>query len=413
MASSLTTFANLLKVRYDARKVANLTEKHSPLMAKMAKDQSFQGSSQDIPLVHVNPQGLAASSLATAQGSASNIVSKKFQLTTGTYQASVSFGDKVMKASRGNEGAFMRNQTAEMDGLYEQVGMVQSNYLYGNGGGSIGRIATGGISGNVITLAEPSDVFNFEENQYLVLSPDDGSDSGHTVRAGSTFVTAVDREAGTVTVDDLGDITGEAAGDYIFREGDFVGNTGTELFHGLQSFITAAAPTTTLYGMTRTSDPIRLAGCRVPSADYAGLSNEERIMLLGSYMTGRYHGPGATDAFAHPEDWHNLQVALRSMGFQSSKDKETSFGFNKIEVVMGAKTVNIYSDTYCPKGTFFALNMNHWKIHSMGPMIRKLDEDGLNFLRQATTNDYEYRLVSYMAPCTNAPGFSGRIPLTT
>ena len=413
MASSLTTFANLLKVRYDSRKVADLTESHSPLMAKMSKDQSFQGSSQDIPLVHGNPQGLAAASLATAQASTSNIVSKKFQLTTGTYQASVSFGDKVMKASRGNEGAFMRNQVAEMDGLYKQVGMVQSRYLYGNGGGSIGQIATGGIAANVITLEEPSDVLNFEVNQYLVFSANDGSDSAHTVRAGSTFVTAVDREAGTVTVDDFGDVTGEAAGDYIFREGDFVGNTSTELFHGLQSFIPAAAPTTTLYGMTRTADPIRLGGARVPSADYSGLNNEERIMLLGAYMSGRYHGPGATDAFAHPEDWHNLQVALRSQGWQPAKDTSTRFGFQKIEVVLGSKLVNIYSDTYCPKGTFFALNMDHWKIHSMGPMIRKLDEDGLNFLRASTTNNYEYRLVSYMAPCTNAPGFSGRIPLTT
>ena len=415
MASTLTTFQNLLKKRYDSRRVADLVECHSPFMAMIPKNENFMGESQEIPLIHALPQGLAAVSLAQAQTSSSNLKSKKFSLTTGTYIGSVSFGDKVMKATRGQEGAFLQNRTAETDGLHKQIGMQLSTFLYGNGGGAIGQIHSGYSSGNTFELQNPSDIINFEEGMRLVFSGDgDGSTATDAVRAGSTYVTAVDRANATVTVEDFGDVTGEAAGDFVFRQGDFVGDTsGIELFHGLRSFCWHNATPGVLYGMTRTSDPIRLAGSRVDTDDTDGLNMEDKILKLGSVMTGRYGVSKLTHAFANPEDWGELQSALRSQGYHPSKDTSTRFGFTKIETVLGGQMVNIYADPYCPRGTFFALNMDYWKMHSMGKLVRPVDEDGLQILRAATTLDYELRLVSYSAPCTNAPVYTGRVDLGT
>lgn len=411
MASTLTTFSAFIKDRFPDKKVADLTEADRPLYAMMKKDSSFSGEVQHIPLIYNNPQGLAASSLATAQTNATNLKGKKFLLEVGNYQASVSMGDRVIKAARSNAGAFLRNKEAEIAGLYSQVADVLSTYLYRNGGGAIGQIATGGIAGNVLTLTEPADAMNFEEGMSIVVSDADGSGAADAVRAGSATVTVVDREAGTVTVDDLAGITGEAALDYIFREGDFVGDTTTVLFKGLQNFIySTSSSVPDLYGMVRTPDPTRLAGCRVATADLAGLSIEEKLTKLGNFMAGRYKVAIGSNhkIFMHPEDWSNLEVALGSR-VRIGPDSSTKWGFMAISVVFGGTLVKIYPDRYCPRGTAFVLDMSHWTFHSMMDLIHAVNEDGMTILRAATTNDYEYRLVSYSAPCTDAPGYSGRV----
>lgn len=411
MASTLVTFSAFIKDRFPDKKVADLTEADRPLYAMMKKDTSFSGEVQHIPLIYNNPQGLAASSLATAQTNATNLKGKKFLLEVGDYQASVSMGDKVLKAARTNAGAFLRNKEAEIGGLYSQVADVLSTYLYRNGGGALGQIATGGITGNVFTLAEPTDAMNFEEGMTIVVSAADGTGAADALRVGSTTVTAVDRELGTITINDAADLTGEVAGDYIFRQGDFVGNTTTVLYKGLQNFIYSSSTSVPdLYSMVRTADPTRLAGSRVATADLAGLSIEERLTKLGNYMAGRYKVPvGANHKiFMNPEDWSNLEIALGSR-VRIGPDSSTKWGFMAISVVFGGTLVKIYPDRYCPKGTAFVLDMSHWTFHSMKELIHPVDEDGMTILRAATTNDYEYRLVSYSAPCTDAPGYSGRV----
>lgn len=410
MASDFTTFAFAIKDRYDkVDHVENLTLAERPLLAMLNKDETFQGDGTHVPLIYGNPQGIAASNLATAQTNATNVVGKKFILTAGDYNGSVSMGDKVITASRGNPGAFLRNKSQEMDGLYEQMADNLATYAYGNSGNSIAVIDS--VSTNDITLTEASQTINFEVGMNLVLSADDGSDTGHTVRAGSAEVTAVDRENGVVTVDSFAGITGGTAGDFIFREGDFRGNTGTFIFHGLQDFLWPDSSPTTIYSMNRSDDPVRLAGSRVPAADIAGLNVEERIQILGSYMTGRYKGPGATHGFMNPEDWQNLSIALQSRGVRPLKDDSTKFGFMALEVVMGGKLVKIYPDRFCPRGTFFALRLKDWTMHSMEKLIHPISQDGLTLLRDTSTNSYEYRVVSYPALCCVAPGWSGRVAL--
>lgn len=409
-ASTLTTFDFALKERYTQTKIENLTLAERPLMAMLPKDEDFQGDVMPIPLIHANPQGMAGSSLATAQAGMTNAVGKKFNVTAGDYFAAVELGDKVLKASRGNPGAFLQNKAVEIDGLYEQVADNLETYCFGNGGGSIGRRAS--LAGQVITLTTPQDAVNFEEGMIITASANDGSDTAHTIKAGTAgAVTAVNRSGGTVTVTNIAGITGHADNDYLFRSGDFKGNTSVQIIAGLGAFIWSDESPPVLYGMTRTSDTQRLAGCRVASADLNGKGNEERIQLLGAYMTGRFKGPGPTHGFLNSEDWQNLAISLQSRGTRPLKDDSTRFGFMTLEVVMGGKLVKLYPAARCPKGTAFFLRMQNWKLSSMLGLIHHLNGDGLTMLRKATTNDYEYRLVSYPALWTNAPGYNGRVAL--
>lgn len=410
MGSTLTTWSNMLKARYTKEKVENLTEADRPLLSMLRKDTEQQGSSLEVPLLHVNPQGIAGSTVAVAQTNATNVVAKKFSMTCGDYFGSVYIGDKVIKASRGNPGAFLENKVAETDGLYEQMSDNLAIYAWGNGGGSLGVRAS--ASTNVITLTDPAQTLNFEEGMTVVASANDGSDSSHALRTGSTTVASVERDAGTVTLTSAAGITSFANNDNLFRQGDFFGNTGTIVMRGIQAFIPSSNPTTTLWGMTRTGDPQRLAGCRVAAADYTAKTIDERIRVLGSYMSGRYKTPGATAGFLHPEDWTTLETVMGARGIRPLQDSNTKFGFMKIDVVMGGRVVSIYPDRYCPKGTFFALRLQNWWLSSMGPLLSPMEEDGLVLLRAATSMDYEYRLVSYPILACNAPGYNGRVPLT-
>src|SRR5262249_16336999 len=152
---------------------------------------------------------------------------------------------------------------------------------------------------------------------------------------------------GKVTVANAAAITAFADNDFLFRSGDFKGNTSVFIIAGLGAFIWPDESPTVLYGMTRTSDPQRLAGCRVASADLVGKGNEERIQLLGSYMVGRYKGPGPSHGFLNPEDWQNLSISLQSRGTRPLQDNSTRFGFMALEVVMGGKLVKLYPDKFC------------------------------------------------------------------
>jgi len=411
MGSTLTTWSNMLKARYTKEKVQNLTEADRPLLSMLRKDTEQQGSSLEIPLIHVNPQGIAGSGISRAQTSQTSLVAKKFSATCGDYFGSVYIGDKVIKASRGNPGAFLENKVAETDGLHEQMSDNLAIYAWGNGGGALGKRAS--ISTNVVTLAEPADTLNFEEGMFVVASANDGSDASHALRAGAgTTVASVQRDAGTVTLVSAAAITDFANADFVFRAGDFFGDTGVTVMKGVQAFIPSANPTTTLWGMTRTGDPQRLAGCRVAAADYSAKTIDERIRVLGSYMSGRYKTPGATAGFLHPEDWTTLETVMGARGIRPLADQNTKFGFMKIDVVMGGRVVSIYPDRYCPKGTFFALRLQNWWLSSMGPLLSPMEEDGLVLLRAADSMEYEYRLVSYPILACNAPGYNGRVPLT-
>jgi hypothetical protein len=408
MPSDMTTFAFALKQRYTSRKVEDLTVKECPLMAMLNGDTDLQGEATPVPLVYGNPQGIS-NTVANSQTAATNLKGKKFVLTPGDLSGSVSITDKVIKASKSNKGAWLRARAAEIDGLYTQHGQVLNAAFWGNGGGSIGQIATGGIAGNVITLADPAQVINFEVGMYVQFSANDGSDVSHALRAGSTYVTVVNREAGTITVNDFGAITGETALDYIFRMGVFYGNSGTFVTHGVQSFVYSSSTPPDCYSMVRTDDPTRLAGVRVPSTDIAGRSIEDRIQILGTRIKTRGGGPGPSAGFLNPEDWQELSLELQSRGQRPLTDDSTRFGFQKLEVVTGGSKVNLYADPFAPKGHAFLLRMENWVKHSMGEMIQAVEEDGLTLLRSSTANTYEYRTVTYPAMSCNAPGWSGRV----
>ena len=413
MASTITQFDAFLKNYFNPQKVEDLTRAGKPFFGRIKKNEEVSGDQWNVPILIGNGQGTSAGSLANAQTATGNVVGAVWKITMGNYFGTVSIGDKVIMASRNNAGAFLENKTTEIEGLYEQFSNDLSMYLFRNGGGATGKI--GSVTGNVITLSDPRDAFNFEVNQFIQLSANDGTNTTDTARAGNTFITQVDRINGLLVVSNFASITGGVANDFIFRLGNLAANgTGALIMHGVQAYITASNTPGTLWSQTRATDVQRLSGCKVAVADVTGKGIEERIQLLGAYMAGRYRAMtagGTYEVYLHPEDWQTLTISVQTRGIRPLEETDTKFGYEYIDVIAGGKRMKVFADPYCPKGNCFILRMENWVLGSYGQLIRTINADGLTMLRAATTNDFEYRLQSYPEVSCNAPGFSGFVPM--
>lgn len=409
-ASTISQFSAFIKQYFNPQEVDNLTKCNRPLWGRINKNEDISGDPWIVPILYVNGQGLAAISHAKAQTNASNVKGDRFSIDVANYFASVSIGDKVMMATRNNAGAFLDNKTTEIEALYGSVGDAFATYCFRNGGGALGQISA--INGNAVTLTDRTAAFFFEFNQVLVGCQDDGTNTGTTPRAGSSAVTNVDRTNGIVTV---ASIPGAwQVGDFLFRDGDVVANTGTLLMHGISAFITATDSPGTLWGVTRTSDPQRLAGCRVPTNQLGGKGIEERIQLLGALMAGTYRAMTASgdwEIYLHPEDMQTLNISLQAKGIRELTDDSTQFGYTYVDVYAGGMKMKIFADPFCQKGTIWMLYMKSWTLGSYGPPIKRVSGDGLELLRSATTNDYELRLTGYPEIVCNAPGRNGFVPV--
>jgi hypothetical protein len=420
MASTLTTFDALLKERYmDSSIVEKLMYPENPLLAKLQKlgDTEMVGDTMPVPIFSALPQALGSgfSTVQTKSGTAGgNTTSYKWAITAGSYYGVVAIDDKVIEASRTNKGAFLGNKEVEIDGLFEQASEILSVYTWGNGGSAIGRRLS--LSGNDLTLYADIDAQNFEVGMDLRASPNDGSTSTDTLRGGTAAtVSGINRSTGVVTATTYGNITSFADGDYLFRDTDFFGSTGSVIIQGVQSFITPTDTPPALWGVTAASravDPQRFAGCRVPQSVIAGKSYEERIKILLAWMTGRFKAKAPTAGWMNPEDFQVLETLMSARGVRPLEDDSTKFGFMKIDVMTGSGRLPIYCDRHCPKGTFFALRMEDWGLSSMGELTHFQNRDGLQILRQGTTTAYEARLISYPLLYNRAPKNSGRVSLT-
>lgn len=421
MVSSLTTFDAFMKERYTKDKIENLIFADRPLWAMLPKDGDCSGEIFVEPIIIGNPQGLGATrakAQAGAQqaGTGANVDGKKWQLTFGDYAGSVEIGEKVIRASKDDMGAFLRNQATEIDGLYEGFADVMATYLFSNGGQACG---TGTISSGIITLTDKEAMVNFHIGQILQASANDGSDAAHTLLGSGSegFVIALSYENGTVTVSAT---SGGAAGTpaswtgtmFFFRSGDFGGSGATPIFKGLGGWVPGTAPggSDSWYGVNRSTNDL-LSGVRLTSTDVSGLGNEQRIKKLVTRMTSRYRGPGPSHIFVNPEKWQALADAMESRGTRPLDGKVGVMNYSKLEVAMGGKKVEIIGDRYCPLLKCYALKLDTWKMRSYGPVPDVLKGDGLQMLRKATADAYEHRLVAFPALSTRAPSYNGVVTL--
>tara|TARA_R100001594_G_scaffold126751_1_gene164121 strand:- start:5663 stop:6880 length:1218 start_codon:yes stop_codon:yes gene_type:complete len=400
-----TAVTEALKEHYKPERIKEMVYKNNPLLALMPKYTKFGGENMPIPVLHANPQRRSAT-FANAQDNTSTSTLKQFLLTRVSDYSFASIAHEAIKASENNADAFIRYATMEVDGAIHALKRSLAVSMYRDGSGSIGvQSSADPGGGTTLTLASTDDISNFEIGMQIVLAP---SATGSLLsNVGTKTVTAIDRDAGTITVNSSLHADADA-GDHIFQLGDAHAGASFKKISGLEAWVPASAPgSSAFFGVDRTSDVTRLGGNRSD-----GSSKPIEEAFIDGLSKAAKNGGTPSHIFCDYATYANLEKALGSkVQYDKVSASDAEVGFTSLKMHGPAGTVDVIPDINCQPNVAWALQMDTWSLNSLGEAPQILDLDGNNMLRESSADAYEVRIGFYGNVACTAPGYNVRIAL--
>lgn len=412
MAETGTTYAAMLKEYYTAFQIAVMVFRNCPWFAIVPKNTEIEGESWDVPIITADPQAGSAT-FSSAQGNKGNTSSSKFQVTTANDYAFAAVTRKVMKQSRSNKGSFLPAVRPNVDGAFNTSKRSIGIHGYEDGAGAKSQIESFDDTGadGIVTLGNTTDgairhnTVRWQKGEKFQLS---ATKSGGALKDSGAAVTikAIDHQAGTITVDGkLGvGISGAAADDFMYREGDYDGAVT-----GLDGWITAAAPSaTSFFGVDRSNDPEALGGVR-----YDGTSQQVKEALINGQSEVSTVGDGMPDhAMMHPSQFRKLLVELGGDVELDNYRVNQVVSFRGVTIQGDAGEIRCIPDRYALAAAMFLVQLDTFEFGSLGPMPEIFDaESDQEMLRESASDGYEIRVGGYGNYACHAPGYNGRVSL--
>lgn len=407
MASfNLTNFDAAMKDMYPYKKVENMVYKNNPLLAMLPKETTFPGRNATYAVEYGMTNGRSAT-FATAQNNRSGTKLEDFVVTRVKDYAVVSVDNETLLAADGNEGSLLDVAKSKTDSALHALSRAMGRDVYRSGTGSIGQIHASPSLGNTTVELVSGHAINFEVGMRLKASATDGS----ALYSGTLEVAGVDRDNDVLTV--VGNATDSiaslSADDFLYVEGDYDAKMS-----GLDAWLPATVTSDSFFGVDRTVDVTRLGGQRQSYAN----SVMETIINAGVKVAREGGRPDAL--FMNPTDWAELAIDLEGRAAVAGSnnrrrygagESDASFGFSSLSVATPTGMVECYADHNCPINVAYMLQLDTWKLKSLGPAPRMLDFDGLNGIRQSNEDGVEYRFGYYGNILCTAPGYNCRIAL--
>ena len=392
MASlNMTTFAAALKQHYTDQKIENMVYKDNPFLAMISKYEDFGGENLKLPVKYGIPMGRSAT-FADAQNNKTASQLKAFLLTRNSDYAIASIKNETIEASKGNANAFIEAATFEIDGAIEAATRSLAISLYGDGSGQLGVVGSIDTTGtnDAITLATIQDITNFEV----------GMELNFGTATTNRELLLINRDTGVMEVDTS---SGATATEAIYVDGD-----KDLMLTGLGGWLPATAPTSTdsFFGVDRSADTSRLGGIRF---DGSSLPLEEALIGAAARVA---RGGGKPDVcFVNYSNFADLEKALGSKVSYVDVKVNPEIGFRGILIHGPRGPIKVVPDQNCPNGVAYMLQMDVWKLYSLGKAPKILDSDGLKFLRESAADAVEARIGYYAQVGCRAPGYNVRIGL--
>lgn len=401
--ATVTTLSNVLKTKYDQKKLYKMMYPQCAFFARMRKDEKFGGNNARITLRYGRPQG-GSMTFTTTQANKTSSADGAFLLTRAKDYYTSGISAEALLAADGDENTVLNGLKGEMEGTTIAFARSIANQLYGNGGAARGRISAGSnVATNTVTLAEPNNIVFFEPQMYVQASAADGTSGALRNGGAHELIAAVDRDLGTIRSTSGAwntTIAAIAALDYLFREGDF----GLAA-KGLLAWLPLVAPTggDNFFGQDRSFDATRMAGVRFAAT--AGAAKEDTL-IDASARLGRENGmPDAV--YLHNIDRADIVKNLFGKAeFEMIKGTDGEIGFKAIILEGDKGPLRLMSDPNCPKGNFFLLQEDTWVIKSIKGLPHLINEDGLNMLRESAADGYEWRYRALWQLGCEAPGLN-------
>ena len=391
-----------LKVHYTDDAMRDMVYKDQPLLALLPKDTKFGGLNLPVPIIHGNPQR-RSHNFTVAQDNTSTSALKQFILTRKKDYSLATITGEAIEASRSDADAFMRYATMEIDGAIHSLKRSLGVSLYRDGTGAIGKASVTAANPTSVTLQTPAEIVNFEVGMVIVAA--DGS--GAPRNAAGASIETINREAGSFTCGNtLGSVV---AGDNFYVKGDYTSGATKLKLTGLDAYVpaTSAAAATTLHGCVRAADVTRLGGQRSDGTT----KPIEEALIDGMVLVAR-EGGRPSHIFCDFVTYANLEKALGSkVQYVTADSPIADIGFDGIRIHGPTGTVKVIPDVNCQPNVAWILQMDTWKLHSLGECPRILQLDDQRMLRQSNADAYEVRVGYYAELACSAPGFNCRVAL--
>jgi len=395
-----------LKELYDDQKIANLVYKNNPFLAMVPKMEEFGGKYMPIPLIVNTSQGRSAT-FSSAQGNQTAATVESFALTRVANYSIAQIDNQTMLASKTDKMAFINGATVVIDGAIRALTNSLATQIFRDGSGAIGVISASSTLGNIV-LTNASDVVNFEVN--MTLEARDPS-TGTLRTGGPAYVVAVNRTTGVVQVSgSMGGAVGVGLGSWAAAALDTVNVVGDYNLgiKGLAAWVPTTSPTSaSFFGVDRSTDPTRLGGVR-----FNGSSQSiEEAVIDASLLVAREGGTPDV-CIMNFASYAALEKSLGAKAQYISFDGPAKLYYPGILINGAAGQIKVFPDRSCPAKTAYLLQMDTWKLYSLGPAphIAKY-ADGLEMLRVYNSDAAELRVVSYANLGCNAPGFNAVVQL--
>ena len=405
-----TSFEAGLKQLYPPEAIKNTIYARNPAFALIPKDEGFGGESAKEPITIGTPQNRSAAfSVANVINSTSII--KAFLLTRVQNYSMAAIANETMLASENNKGAFLEAAKFEIDNALLALTRAICTQLYRTGTGTIARLASNATlnsSSVPLTLAQPEDIVNLELNMAVAFSATDGG----AAKSGTAYICNINRSAGTFQVSATVGGSPAAPNSLVstIATSDFIyANAGdiNSVIKGFRAWLPGSAVTSTpFFGVDRSIDS-RLAG-----VTYDGSAQAiEEALVDGAGFVAR-EGGNPDHCFVCYKDFRNL---VKSLGSKQQFVQYTDVAVNEPGVTVGFSALvltgpngpmKVIPDQNCPAGYAFLLQLDTWKLKSLGDAVRLFDGDSLIMIRDPNGDNLLIRCFSYAQLSCRAPGWN-------
>lgn len=381
-----------LKEFYQGTVVADLVYKNHPWLGLVPKNPEVRGTVYPKPVKYANIVGQSAL-YATAHENQAPAQRQRWELTHIDNYAKATVSNKVIELSLGNPAAFREALTESVDSAYSAFANdVDFEILakFDNGA----RAAVVSKASTVIQLGGGEARF-FEVG--MKVQHTDALDHT-TLIAEVQIVTAVDRVLDKVTLDFDFTTDALAAGDRLYREGDFEAKAAS-----LPGWIPGTSVTSTAwFGINRTVDT-RLAG--ITAVQGTGTAAPYLKCLVDTGAILYKEGSSPDICLLNPVDHAALAFETETRGARYVNLGATSGGmsYSALSVMTGAGECPVVAAPALAEDTVAMGERSAVELFSAGGLPRMFKKDGSFYHREEGADTLAFYLFGYYNQVVQSP----------
>lgn len=390
MGLTPTLFEGLLKKFYTPRKLQSMLFKDFPILDLVNRLSNCGGSSFVLPVMN-GANTKRSADYATAYNNASNTVAAKFDIPWVQDYCISEIDGKVFEESNTSVGAFVKAFQQQTEASTRALSKSYAIKLYRDGSGAVAQMNNSTTSTSIITLASPTDAYNFEIGDIVQGAT---TATGALLNSSATAaVVAINPGAvtSTITLDGTwGSKMGASSSitDFIFPKGDAQNNATTPgVIAGLLGWspATTNALTVSFFGVVRSTDQRRLAGLYVPNT--TALPIDEQLQTAVQLLVANGGKPKAI--LLNPVD-HLALVKVAGNKVMRQQGGTAKIGFQAVDFITSNGTLPTYPDPACPSGKGFVVDTDGLVLASMGEIIKPMKQGDASVMQKKPGEDAYY-----------------------